>query len=217
MRRLFPVFALAFLSGCGFQPLYGSTGNGKPEVAQQMQDVFVANIPERTGQALRLALQEAMGGASSREPNGYTLQVSPGFSAQAIDIHGDNTSGRTRELGTAHWRLFTVEQTPRLLAEGDASTLDGYSPTFEQYFAQTLDQENTDTRVAQTLAANITQQVAVWFRTHNKPATGNAAEVPSYFDPNAMPNANGQPYEKAGPDGFPAAATGRTDMNDHGE
>ncbi|AOX17412.1 lipoprotein [Kozakia baliensis] len=205
--------ALLLLTGCGFQPLYGNVGQGKPEIAQQLQQIYVANISERYGQELRLALQEELGGASTKEPDGYTLSVVSGVNEQALDIHSDNTAGRLRHLGTAHWRLFSVAQNPQLLAEGDATTLDGFNATFEQYLAQTLNDETTQARVARTLAGTIKQQLAVWFRTHGKPAKDNMRDVPRYFDPNAMPNSNGQPLENAGPDGFPASATGRTDLN----
>ncbi|GAJ29988.1 lipoprotein [Acidomonas methanolica] len=206
MRRALPLLLL--LGGCGFQPLYGQQGSGV-DAAQQLQDVYVANIPGRAGQELRLALQETLGGASQQAPEGYTLRVAPGFGAQSIDIHPDNTSGRMRETGSAHWQLYTVADIPVLLAEGDASTLDGINTQYEQYFALTLNHETAQGRVAKTLATDIAQQVAVWFRSHVKPAQANMQDRASYFDPNGMPTANGQPTQKAGPDGVPAAATGR--------
>lgn len=212
MRRLVLLCSLA-LGSCGFQPLYGTNGTGGSQITQQLQRIYVANIPNREGQELRLALQEQLGGASTRAPDGYTLQVGQNLNASVIDIHSDNTAGRFREIGTAHWKLFTVEAVPKLLAEGDATLLDGFNATFEQYLAQTLNDETVRARLAQNLAQSIRQQISVWFRTHNSPAELNGHEIPSYFDPNAIPNANGQPLEKAGPDGFPASATGRTDIN----
>ncbi|GBQ14350.1 hypothetical protein [Swaminathania salitolerans] len=212
MRRLVLLACLA-LSGCGFRPLYGTDDAGGGRVAQELQRIYVANIPERSGQLLRLALQEHLGGASTRSPDGYTLQVSNAVNASVVDIHSDNTAGRFRELGSAHWRLYTVEAAPRMLAEGDASLLDGFNATFEQYLAQTLNEETVRARLADNLAQAVRQQIAVWFRTHVKPSRDDERDVPAYFDPNAMPTPNGQPYEKAGPDGFPASATGRTDLN----
>lgn len=212
MRRhsllLFAPF-IAALGGCGFQPLYGEPADGQQEVATQLQDIYVANIAERNGQALRLALQQAMGGPSSLQPDGYTLKVSPHFSAQSIDIHPDNTSGRMRELGSAHWELYSVANNPVLLAQGDASTLDGINTQYEQYFALTLNHETAQERMAKTLAEAVTQQVSVWFRTHAQSARANQDDRAKYFDPNAIPDANGQPTQQAGPDGVPASATGR--------
>lgn len=109
--------------------------------------------------------------------------------------------------------MWTVEASPKFLAEGDVSSLDGFNATFEQYLAQTLNDETVRARLAETLAGSIRQQIATWFKSQIKPSHDNARDVPSYFDPNAMPTRDGQPYEKAGPDGFPAAATGRTDLN----
>jgi len=216
LRALALTAAPIVLSGCGFAPLYGGHDAGRPTVSAEMSRIFVANIPDRYGQELRLALQADLGGSSQAEPRGYTLRVLSSASEQAVDIHSDNTSGRYRIEGRAHWSLYTVAQSPVLLAEGDATTLDGYSPTFEQLFAQTLDDENTQKRVAATLADNITQGVAIWLRTHVKPAAAPADDAPRYVDPTALPNEGGQPMEKAGPDGFPASATGRLDPSQSG-
>jgi len=215
--RVSALAGLLALGGCGFQPLYGTQGGRTAHVSEQLQRVYVANIPERYGQELRLALQQDFGGTGGEHPDGYTLHVYSYAAAQAIDIHSDNTSGRMREEGHAHWSLYTVAPEPSLLAQGDTYSLDGYTPTFEQYFAQTLDDETAQNRVAQTLADQITQQVAIWMRTHVKPPEAEKDYVPSYVDPNAMPSANGQPMEKAGPDGFPASATGRLDQNSNGD
>ncbi|CAI9120141.1 hypothetical protein [Brytella acorum] len=203
------VLASLPLAGCGFQPLYGQVDGGQPQIAETLQNIYVANIPERNGQQLRLALQENLGGASSAAPEGYTLRVSPGFSSEYIDIHSDNTSGRVRELASAHWQLYTVEQAPKLVAQGDASTLDGMNTQFEQYFAQTMNHETAQARMAKTLANEITQQIATWFRSHVTPPKANKKIRERYFNPNAMPGKNGAQYDDSGPDGFPAAATGR--------
>ncbi|GAN53577.1 lipoprotein [Tanticharoenia sakaeratensis] len=215
--RWFGLLAPLGLAGCGFQPLYGHQGATRPDVASELTRVYVANIPNRYGQELRLALQQELGGASQTEPDGYTLQVSSSASEQAIDIHSDNTSGRMRVEGHAHWSLFSVSPSPALLAQGDAVTLDGYSPTFEQLFAQTLDDENVQKRVAETLAGTIRQQVAIWISSHVKPPVETPSGAPGYVDPTALPTANGPPVEKAGPDGFPASATGRLDPSQNGD
>ncbi|MFT9400165.1 hypothetical protein [Acetobacter sp.] len=200
------------LSGCGFQPLYGTQGakNTVP-VEDELKRVYVANIPERSGQLMRLALQQNMAGDGPENPDGYTLYAQPNIGQEAIDIHADNTSGRIRINAHAHWRLFTVEQNPKLLAEGDASSMDGYSALYEQYFAQTLNSETAIGRVTQALAEQITQQVATWFRTHADPSVKRAQGPKTYYPtPNAMPDSEKQsPMEEEGADAIPDMATGR--------
>ena len=87
--------------------------------------------------------------------------------------------------------------------------------TFEQYFAQTLNDETAQTRVAQNLANEVTQQVAVWFR-HND-SFQETSKVPNtpkaqYMLPSMMPGTSGAQTQSAGSDGMPAMATGRNTM-----
>lgn len=203
----------AALSGCGFQPLYGNQDATQVTTAEdELRRVYVASIPERNGQLLRLALQSKMNGAGPENPDGYTLIASPGVGQEALDIHSDNTSGRVRINATAYWKLYTVAQNPVLLAEGSASAMDGITPSFEQYFAQTMNTETATARVMNTLGERITQQVAIWFKTHTKPAVKRNQGPKTYYpSPNAMPSSEQQaPMEEEGADAIPDMATGRT-------
>lgn len=207
-RFMLPLPALLFLGACGFTPLYG-TGKARADVSAELAQVYVSNIGGRYGQELRLALQKDLAGPGPENPQHYTLEVGSGMNEESIDIHSDNTAGRTRSSGSAHWRLFTVEQYPRLLAEGDATTLDGYNATFEQYFAQTLNEETLQARVADNLAQSVTQQVAIWFRSHVAPQKEAPADLPRYVNMDAMPADNGKEnLDAVGPDGFPSSAIG---------
>lgn len=206
----------AALSGCGFRPLYGTQGEaGEKAPEDELRRVFVANIPDRTGQLVRLALQERMAGAGPETPDGYTLNVSPGVGEEYIDIHGDNTSGRIRVNAHAHWSLYTVAQEPVLLASGDATTMDGYTATFEQYFAQSLNRETVNARVAQTLAEQITQQVSIWFRTRTKaPIKRDEGPKAYYPAPSVIPDSERMaPMDPEGADAIPNMATGRDAPN----
>ncbi|GAN68639.1 lipoprotein [Acetobacter orleanensis] len=198
------------LSGCGFQPLYGEREDA-PQINAELKRVYVANIPERMGQQVRLALQQNMAGDGPEDPDGYKLVVQPSIGWESLDIHSDNTSGRVRMNAHAHWTLFSVEQYPKLLAQGDASALDGYTATYEQYFAQTLNGETTTGRVAKTLADQVTQQVATWFRTQVTPAQKRTQGPKAFYPmPNAIPNSEKDaPMEQEGDDAIPDMATGR--------
>ncbi|WP_338332069.1 hypothetical protein [Acetobacter sp. LMG 32666] len=198
------------LSGCGFKPLYGEE-KGAVDVSAELQDIYVANIPERFGQQLRLALQSQMAADGPEDPHKYKLVVLPTLSAEAIDIHGDNTTGRTRMLATAHWRLMTIEQAPQLVAQGYTQTLDGYTNTYEQYFALALNMESVRGRVAQALGEQVTQQVATWFRTHATPAAVPDNQPKAFYpSPNLIPDSDrGAAMEQEGADAIPNMATGR--------
>lgn len=212
MRFLLGLAVVSSVGGCGFQPLYGTQNAQNVNVSREMQRVFVANIPTRFGQEMRLALQQDMAGADPEHPDGYILRVNGSTSIEAIDIHRDNTSGRTRVVGNANWHLYTVEAVPRLLAQGHAQTLDGFNPTIEQYFAQSLNNESVQQRVAQTLAHSISQQVAIWFRSNVSLGEDHRVKPDQVPDVDSIPTNRGTPFYRLGSDGFPAAATGRQNL-----
>lgn len=201
------------LSGCGFKPLYGNTAN--LDVNNELQKIYVPVLSDRYGQLVRQSLQENLAGAGPENPKTYELDVSPGLSEEAIDIHYDNSAGRSRMVGTAHWVLKTISINPVVLAQGDAQTIDGYTATYEQYFALGLNDETAQGRVAKNLANEVTQQVATWFKNNDayqtktkKPQTPKA----TYMLPSMNPGSNGAATQGVGVDGMPAMATGRNTM-----
>lgn len=205
---------VTMLGGCGFQPLYGTpdgTATAGGTVPDQLRQIYVASIPERYGQELRLFLQQNLAGAEAEDPTGYTLRVSSYVMNEAIDIHSDNTTGRTRASAHAHWMLYTVAPTPQFLTQGDAQVVDGENETFEQYFAQNLDQTTLTRRVAQAVADRVTQQLAIWFKTKAAPARRTVMPQATYVDPNVMPNSSTEiPRQSVGEDGMPGMAIGRS-------
>ncbi len=206
-RRRLGALPLALLvSACGFRPLYG----GADSATARLPDIFVAPIPERSGQELRLALQQRLAGTSDAQPTGYTLVASYSAAGEAIGIHGDNTSERTRLVGHAHWTLFSVAPLPVQLATGDASTLDGYNIVNEQYFAAGIASDTTQQRIANALADSVAQQLATWFTNHQAPAVSHALPPALTLAPGNVPgNSDQSPLTTVGPDGLPASATGR--------
>ncbi len=210
-------------AGCGFHPL------NTPRADAQLPDIFVNTIPAgRDGQVLRQALQQRLAGSDENSPEGYTLQVGYGLSPEAIGIHGDNTSGRTRVIGRVDWTLLSVSPAPKILATGSARSVDGYNVIEAQYFAQTLAGETTSGRLANNLADAVQEQLVAWFAAHPKPTdraavAATAAPVPvpgsvpapaqqrGFLGPNDVPGDSDQsPLQQVGPDGLPAGAIGRT-------
>lgn len=205
---------LTSLGACGFQPLYGKkAGQTENAVSNQLKDVFVANIPTRFGQEVRLGLQKEMAGDGPERPEGYVLRVSATASLESIDIHQDNTSGRTRGVGWADWWLYRAGDNDTVIAQGYARTLDGYNMYIEQYFAETLNNETLYKRIGESLAHEITTQVATWFRAHQ--SLGQEKSIRPGRDPylDRLPGTQRTDFRYLGVDGFPANATGRSSNN----
>ena len=218
MRRALPLLCV-LLSGCGFHPLYGARD---ATAEANLPDIFVAVIPGRPGQLLRQDLQQHLAGSDDENPHGYTLRVAYSLDNEAVGIHGDNTSARSRVVGRATWYLDSVAPAPLRLASGTARTVDGFDVVETQYFAATMALENTDTRIARNLADSITTQVAIWFAAHPNGTTDTAEPAlappkPSippqrgFLGPQIVPGDSTQsPLQTIGPDGLPSSAIGRT-------
>jgi LPS-assembly lipoprotein len=163
-RRLLCLGSLAALGGCGFQPVYMPTASGKAGVAQrELASVYVPVIPERPGQLLRQALQERFG-SDSGVPAMYDLRVSFGIAGEGIGIETNNIATRIRLTGTATYTLLAHDPKRTSLTSGSARAIDGLNIFDSQYFAADLEGEAQQKRIAENLATQIANQLAVWFR-----------------------------------------------------
>jgi LPS-assembly lipoprotein len=161
---LFPVLGFLALAGCGFTPLYGD--NGSTSVAAKLDTVTVANIPERPGQMLRLSLETQLHTAGAPTTELYNLSVNYNIGATAIGEQEDTSFTRNRFTATANWTLTPIGNPTAPIATGAASTEDAENIIDQQYFALQLEGDTINQQLADIIAAQITSQVAAYFKTH---------------------------------------------------
>ena len=130
----------------------------------ELAAIYVAVMGERSGQLLRQALQRRFDGPGLGVAKKYELTGGLGVSGEAIAIQRDTSSTRTRLIGTATWvlRVFDLQHT--LLTNGTARVLDGYNILDQQYFAADLQNEAAVRRIAESLADQIAQQLAIFLK-----------------------------------------------------
>ena len=163
-RRQVVALGLA-LSGCGFQPVYMPTATGKAGVAQrELAAIHVNLIPDRPGQELRQALQQRLELSGGDIKQRYDLQVGFSVSGEGIAIQDDNTATRVRLIGTALWTLTAQDSARTRLSHGFAKAVDAMNILDSQYFAADLENEAVQKRIAESLADQITIQLAAYFR-----------------------------------------------------
>ncbi len=151
------------LAGCGFTPLYGQ--GGRAGVAQRLDTVAVGNIPERTGQMLRESLETQLHTAGAPDRELYSLTVNYTIGTAGIGVQQDTATTRNRMTATANWVLSPIGGGAPL-ATGTATTENAANVVDQQYFALTLETGTVDKQLAETIAAQITSQVAAYFDTH---------------------------------------------------
>ncbi len=166
-RRTLALLAAAapLIAGCGFRPLYATGPEGAPGPAEQgLSEVAVPLLPERSGQLLRLALQARLDPAGAGRARRYDLALTYGVAAdtQGIDLLTTAPS-RLRLVGIAHWRLVAMDPQRTTLANGVARSSDGLNLFDQQFFAQDLESETVQRRIAEAVADQITLQLAAYF------------------------------------------------------
>ncbi len=166
LKALAVLASLWTLSACGFTPLYGDSGTSAASVQQQMDEVSVGIIPNRTGQLLRQSLQDQLQVAGAPTQETYLLTVDYNIYAESIGIQQDTSSTRQRFTATASWSLAPIGNPKKPLAKGLASTEDALNIIDQQYFAITLETNTINKQLADEIAAQISAQVAAYFKTH---------------------------------------------------
>lgn len=169
-RRVFVAAMAGGVGGCGFAPLYGKHGATGGAVAPQLASIFVKVMPERNGQLLRQALQQRLAGADDSGAKLYELSGSLNVAAEAIGIQQDTSSTRTRLNASTNWTLRKVDLANTLVTSGSARATDGVNVNNQEYFALDLETSAAYQRLAETVADQIAQDLAIYFRTHPAPA-----------------------------------------------
>ncbi len=169
-RRLFVGAAAAGLGGCGFHPLYGRFGATGGTVAPELASIYVTVMSERQGQLLRQALQQRLAGTDDSGTKLYELSGGLNVAAEGIGIQQDTSSTRTRLSASSSWTLRKLDVANTVVTSGSARAVDGININNQEYFAADLETAAAYRRLAETVADQITLDLAVYFRTHPTPA-----------------------------------------------
>ena len=162
-RRILTCGGLLALGGCGFRPLYQAAG-GNREAEAGLSRIYVAILPERSGQLLRQALQERLDGSGSGVAKDFELTASLQIAGEGIAVQRDNSSSRIRLTASAPWVLRSLAPGRPVVTSGVSRVLDGYNVLDQQYFAADLENDAAIRRVASTLAEQITLALAGYFK-----------------------------------------------------
>jgi LPS-assembly lipoprotein len=167
-RRVVAILGASMLAGCGFRPVYGPPASGEESAAAAaLAQIQVGLIPERSGQLLRLALQERFERAGPGSAHKFDLAVSFGVSSDAIAIRTDSSPTWVRMVGTATYSLVAQDPTRATVTSGTARSVDGYNLYVNQYFAASTDTDAVQRRIAQAVADQIALQLADFFAKHS--------------------------------------------------
>ena len=112
---------MATLSGCGFKPLYGRAASGGGPVAE-FSFIEIGAIPDRTGQLLRIALEERLTPRGRPSAPRYMLEVGLQESRSDLVIQRDASSTRAKLRIDASWVLKDLATNAPMLRGASQST-----------------------------------------------------------------------------------------------
>lgn len=157
---LIAALALAFAaSGCGFHPLYGSSGT-TAESADKLSSIYVAPIPQRLGYELRNTLIDLFNASGRPSQNFYRLHVTLSQKSQGVAVQNDAAITRYNDTLTVKYELTDTKG--ELITQGTETGLSAYN-VVESPYATLTAQQDSDMRAAQDIAYRIRTDLAVFF------------------------------------------------------
>ena len=162
---LLTVFGLG-VSGCGFQPLYGTTSNLDGADGSALASIEVGQITNQNQNRMveldvRNALIDLLA-AHGKVPPAFRLDVVLTESLQGIAVQQDATTTRFNYLLNADYKLYD-NQAARLACAGRARIVSAYN-VVDSEFATVTSRRNAETRAAQTISERIKLRLGVHFK-----------------------------------------------------
>ncbi|ODR97316.1 hypothetical protein AUC69_11855 [Methyloceanibacter superfactus] len=157
--------AVLGLSGCGFQPLYGSgtTAANGARLSEVMASVDVTPIPGRVGQKVRneLIFSNTGGGEAAKSRYKLNIAIRERVIDQLVQITGD-ARGQVYQL-EASYKLINLS-TGKTIHEGVAISRAAYS-RYQEIFANVRARYDAENRAARTVSESIKTQLAAYLAT----------------------------------------------------
>ena len=155
-RWLCSVLLMGLCIGCGFQPLMGRSD--APAVQENLAQIRVDMIPDRSGQILRNYLLDGLVPKGVEGQPRYRLQVVLEEPRREVAIQRDNTASRVAYAATTRFYLRD-SRTSSVVFSGTSYSETTYEVTTSEY--ATLSSLNgARERVLQDVSADIRQQLA---------------------------------------------------------
>jgi LPS-assembly lipoprotein len=148
------------LSACGFQPIYGSWSHN-PETNRAMNNVQIANIPDREGQELRNHLIDRMYLNGRPAQPTTRLEISLIASDVNLGLQVNGTTTRQEHSLTANYVLRDIASNKQLL-KGTARSIVSYDELAGQY-ATLATKLNAADRALTEVGEQIVNRLSLYF------------------------------------------------------
>ena len=151
------VIAVAFATGCGFQPLHApSAGASAPDMGK----IRIAPISDRVGQQLHNLLLDKLTPSGPPKAPRYVLHVKLGESLQNLAVRKDDVATRANLVMSASFSLVRVGD-GKVLLSNSATSANSYN-ILRQEFGTLSAENNARARAVRELSDQIRTRVAIF-------------------------------------------------------
>ena len=159
-KKHFLLFSLAFLTACGFKPIYGTGPNSV--LINEMRYIKVMPIENRIGQQLLNHLEQMIAPEGSSQPKKYLLKVVLQESKQTLALKKSKISTRANIRFSASYNLIDKSEN-RPLADGNSHIVASYN-ILSQNYATLIAEKDARKRAVREIARDITIKLATFFQ-----------------------------------------------------
>ena len=160
LRLLGIMTCLMLLSGCGFAPIYGTHSDANSPVADKLNDVAIAGIPDRPGQMLRNDLIDLMYIKGRPHNPKYHLTVGLHSTEEDLGILADATSTRTLMNMYADYSL--TDSKGKVVDQGTAHSVASFNKLSQQFGTQSA-REGAIERTVNEVGNQIVSRISLYF------------------------------------------------------
>jgi len=158
--------ALFLLSGCGFEPLYGRDESGRDGVSDELAQVHIVPLRDRTGQQMHNFLRDQINPKGQPGTPKYDLLVSLQVTTTDLGIRRDATATRANLIVVVEYLLRESGSGESLLRGRSRSTNSYNILESEVEYATSVSQNDAERRALRQISEEIRSRLAVYF--HNR-------------------------------------------------
>ena len=155
------VLAVASLTGCGFQPLYGPAQDNETSPPDSLAATRIQPLKGRTGQQLHNLLRDRLNPAGQPGKPAYSLEIQLRKTTKELGIRKDETATRANLTMTANFKLRDFESRTVLL-NGRSVSVNSYN-ILDALYATTVAEDDAVKRGLRELADDIRLRLALYF------------------------------------------------------
>jgi LPS-assembly lipoprotein len=176
------ILACAFLSACGFHPLYQSSSSEESHaVAPQLAAVRVDTIPDRQGQILRNELIDRLNPGGEPVDSAYELVVTYSEVQADLGLSNDAVTTRGQLTIAANYRLLD-RKTNKVISAASTQAVTAYNIQNSE-FATQLSHDDAENRALRQVADDITTALSIYFESPPKPKPDDGHKNPADTGP----------------------------------